>query len=71
MSTTRLIEPSTPHDGVRLITFNRPQKRNALSQDAINELLSELSSANKNLSIRVIVITGNGPLFSGMSKSSQ
>ncbi|KAI4592442.1 hypothetical protein KJ359_011253 [Pestalotiopsis sp. 9143b] len=59
-----LVATSTPVDHVRVIAFNRPDKRNALSQALINELLLELSAANKDDSVHAIVITGNEKFFS-------
>lgn len=60
-----LIQVSSPADGVRTITFNRPQKRNALSSELLTEFLAELSAASKDAAVKVIVLTGSGGFFSG------
>lgn len=60
-----LVATSTPVEHVRVIAFNRPDKRNALSQALIDELLLGLSAANKDDSVHAIVITGNEKFFSG------
>jgi enoyl-CoA hydratase len=64
---TGLIATSTPVEHVKVIAFNRPEKRNALSQALIDELLQELSAASKDDNIHAIVITGNQSFFSGKS----
>ncbi|KAF3009047.1 hypothetical protein E8E14_005135 [Neopestalotiopsis sp. 37M] len=61
---TGLIATSTPVEHVKVIAFNRPEKRNALSQTLIDELLQELSAASKDDNIHAIVITGNQSFFS-------
>lgn len=61
---TGLITTSTPVEHVKVIAFNRPEKRNALSQALIDELLQELSAASKDDNIHAIVITGNQSFFS-------
>lgn len=64
---TGLVATSTPVEHVKVIAFNRPEKRNALSQALIDELLQELSAASKDDNIHAIVITGNQSFFSGES----
>jgi len=44
--------------------MNRPQVHNAFDADMIQELTSELKSADQNDSIRMVVITGTGSCFS-------
>lgn len=46
------------------LTLNRPQQRNPLSSHMIAALKAAIESANDNPSVRVIVITGSGPVFS-------
>jgi len=51
-------------DGYATLTLNRPAKRNALSvelRDAISDALDELAEDG---SVKAVVITGNGPVFS-------
>ncbi|KAJ6786609.1 hypothetical protein PWT90_08197 [Aphanocladium album] len=62
-STSHLVVPSTPASGVRLLSLNRPEKRNALSQDVIRCLLAELRNASSDPEIFSIILTGNGPFF--------
>ena len=53
---------------VAVVELNRPKKRNALSQDLINELIETLSRLDKDAAVRAVVLTGSeqGP-FCGMS----
>lgn len=60
-----LVVASTPKPKVRVLAFNRPEKRNALSQDLIRQFLDELRQASTDPDIRAIVITGNETAFSG------
>ncbi|KAM3508808.1 hypothetical protein MY11210_006594 [Beauveria gryllotalpidicola] len=62
-SISDLVLSSTPAPGLRLLRFNRPEKRNALSQSLISSLLSELRLASADTSIFSIILTGNGPFF--------
>ena len=52
------------NDRIATLTLNRPEKKNALSQDAVNELLWALDDAKEDLDVRVVVITGAGGNFS-------
>jgi methylglutaconyl-CoA hydratase len=45
------------------ITLNQPQNRNALSAGLIAELRAHLEAAVADEAVRVIVLTGNGPVF--------
>ena len=52
---------------VALLALNRPEKRNALSPELIEELLAALDAVEAAAAIRAAVITGEGPAFcSGM-----
>ncbi|HTP19204.1 MAG TPA: enoyl-CoA hydratase [Solirubrobacteraceae bacterium] len=46
------------------ITLNRPEKRNALSLELMQELIAALREASARDSVRAIVIGGAGPAFS-------
>ncbi len=46
------------------ITLNRPEKRNALSLELMEELIAALRAAGENPEARVIVLAGAGPAFS-------
>lgn len=49
---------------VAILTLNRPEKYNALSNEIIASLLDELSSIELESTTRVVVITGAGKAFS-------
>ncbi|MGD9505586.1 MAG: enoyl-CoA hydratase [Syntrophobacteraceae bacterium] len=46
------------------IVLNRPEKRNALSLEMMQAITSKLDEAAEDREIRVLVIRGNGPIFS-------
>ena len=48
---------------VRVITLNRPDKRNALDTDLSRQLLEALRAGDADDSVRCIVLTGAGPAF--------
>ena len=49
--------------GVRILTLNRPDKRNALNQALTESLLDALRAAEADDSVRSIVLTGAGVAF--------
>ena len=49
--------------GVRILTMNRPDKRNALNQALTQELLDGLRAADADTNVRSIVLTGAGVAF--------
>lgn len=51
-------------EGIGLITLNRPEKRNALSLDMMQEMISLLKIIKNQREIRVVIIRGAGPVFS-------
>ncbi|MCV7057450.1 enoyl-CoA hydratase [Mycolicibacterium gilvum] len=51
------------HDGVRVITLNRPAARNALSRDLIRATYTALTSADDDDAVRAVVLTGADPAF--------
>jgi enoyl-CoA hydratase/carnithine racemase len=51
------------HGGVRVLTMNRPEKRNALNMALSQALLSGLRAADSDESVRCIVLTGAGRAF--------
>ena len=61
----QLVVASDPAPHVRLLSLNRPSKRNALSQDTIKALLAQLSTAGDDKAVRVAIIAGAGSFFSG------
>ena len=64
-------------DGVATITFNRPHKRNALSDELTPALRESLLRFDEDPGVRVVVLTGAGPAFcaggdvSGMGSKPQ
>jgi len=46
------------------LTLNRPEKRNALSLELMSAMLEKLDAVAKDSDIRVLVIRGNGKIFS-------
>ena len=47
-------------DGIYTITINRPDKLNALNQDVLKALDTELDTVYSNPDIRTVIITGSG-----------
>jgi methylglutaconyl-CoA hydratase len=62
MSYVTIIE-AVDERGVCTLTLNRPDKRNALSAQMVNELLEALGKAGASPLVRLVVLTGNGPGF--------
>ncbi|HEV2119725.1 MAG TPA: enoyl-CoA hydratase-related protein [Candidatus Bathyarchaeia archaeon] len=52
------------HDHIRKITFNRPSALNAINDKMGEELLTTLKEAEKNETVRCLLITGAGRAFS-------
>lgn len=50
-------------DGITLLTLNRPESRNALSDALIAALDIELTSIRDDRSVRAVVLAANGPAF--------
>jgi enoyl-CoA hydratase len=53
-----------PLAGVRRLTLNRPEKRNALNNVLRRELMQELEAADRDDAVRVTILRGAGPCFS-------
>ncbi len=49
--------------GVRRLTLNHPERRNALSEAMLDELGGALASASEDPATRVVVLAANGPTF--------
>ena len=60
MTTVLLTEDA---NGVRLITLNRPEARNALSSELIDRLVEALHAAEGDPEVRAVVLTGADPAF--------
>src|SRR5579863_8310788 len=50
-------------EGVVQLTFNRPQKRNALTREMLAELLARLNEIKELPDVRCVVLAANGPAF--------
>jgi enoyl-CoA hydratase/carnithine racemase len=50
--------------GLATITMNRPERRNALSEAHMRELLAALRGCAADADVRAIILAANGPVFS-------
>ena len=50
-------------DAVCILSLNNPERRNALTEETKDEMLSALESVNENEKLRALIITGKGPAF--------
>src|ERR1700709_855755 len=50
---------------IAVLTLNRPEARNSLSEGLIAELHATLKDIHDDKSVRGVVIAANGPAFSG------
>ena len=62
--TEPLVLIDDPAPNVRRLTLNRPDKRNALSNDLRTAVFDALEAADRDAGVRVIVLRGAGPCFS-------
>ena len=53
----------TDADGVRTLTFNRPDRRNGWSSDLEDAYYDALSDAAADPAVRAVVVTGAGTTF--------
>lgn len=49
--------------GVAVLTLNRPERRNALSPELMDDLVAALRAAEADPAARVVVLTGAGKMF--------
>jgi len=56
-----LVEHEAP---VATITMNRPERRNALSVDMMQELIDAFKTVSADKQVRAVVLAANGPAFS-------
>ena len=54
---------SNDHGHVRTLTLHRPETRNALSAELIHALYDALEEADRDETIRAVVLTGTDPAF--------
>lgn len=64
MADEPILLTDSPAPGVRRLTLNRPDKRNALSNALRGELFAALEAADKDPEVRVIILRGAGKCFS-------
>ncbi len=50
-------------DGLSTITMNRPERRNALSEAHLSDLLAAFRAAGEDPSCRAVILAGAGPAF--------
>ncbi len=58
-----MLKTDAPSAAVRVLTLDRPERRNALSTALQQDLVDELLSCAEDPDVRAIVLTGNGPAF--------
>lgn len=61
---TDLVTVSTPHPGVRLLQLNSPATRNALTIEMRQAISLEVEAADRDESVRSIVLAGSDKAFS-------
>jgi enoyl-CoA hydratase len=61
---TEVLLIDDPLPGVRRLTMNRPEKRNALNNALRGAIFDALNAADRDEGVRVTVIRGAGPAFS-------
>src|SRR3954469_8161258 len=68
--TARATTPQSPIllretiDSIAVLTLNRPQARNSLSEGLIGELHAALRDIQDDAGVRAVVLAANGPAFS-------
>lgn len=60
---TKTVLSETPAEGVRQITMNRPDRRNALDRATYQGLIDALAAADADETVRAVVLTGAGGCF--------
>ncbi len=64
MSQDAILITDDPAPAVRRLTLNRPAKRNALSNALRAEIFTALEAADRDPTVRVVILRGAGPCFS-------
>jgi enoyl-CoA hydratase len=64
MTTSEVLLIDNPLPGVRRLTLNRPEKRNALNNALRGAIFAALTEADQDETVRVSIIRGAGPAFS-------
>jgi enoyl-CoA hydratase len=55
---------------VTTITFNRPERRNCLNSEVMNELEDLIRDVRNDRDVRVLIVTGVGAAFSAGADTS-
>ncbi len=63
MSEVPALRIDDPHPGVRLLTLNRPERRNALATPLLADIAQALATAAADDGVRVVVVTGGPTIF--------
>jgi enoyl-CoA hydratase len=61
---SKVVLVDDPAEGVRRITLNRPEKRNALNHALRGGIVQALQAADADPEVRVMIVRGAGPCFS-------
>ncbi len=64
MSPVKVLLSDDPSPGVRRLTMNRPEKRNALNNELRGTIFAALEAADRDPAVRVTILRGAGPCFS-------
>ncbi len=64
MPETTVLLIDSPRPGVRRLTMNRPEKRNALNNELRGAILTALQAADADPDVKVSILRGAGPSFS-------
>jgi enoyl-CoA hydratase/carnithine racemase len=69
MNAPARLDPAPPllradADAIATLTLNRPAARNALSESLLDALAGELDRLAEDDSVRAVILTGEGPVFS-------
>lgn len=52
-------------EGVAWVVINRPEQRNALNKETLQELIDAFGAVDRDETVRAAVLTGNGKVFVG------
>jgi methylglutaconyl-CoA hydratase len=63
VSTSGVFVTRADHGPVAILTLDRPERRNALGTELIDQLSAALTRAEADAAIRAVVLTGAGPTF--------
>ena len=59
----KLIQSHVDEQGICLLTFNRPQRMNAVTGQMLDELEGCVGALNANPLVKVVILTGAGKAF--------